>query len=367
MKAWSDAFLRRKQHATHRHPLFDAAIVASGVLLVLALATIGIRLAELRDTLTMRLERKAELLNTLVAFEAQIGYGGLIHNYKNAILRPAEVYYLYSAETDVANAFRLLDQIAGILHDIGDPLSVEPTRRTLEIYATNLQILRENLGKVVDPRQLDALVRVQTTDALKNLATLVAEARQKIQDRVNEESAAIERLADLFALSAALLMTLGLLFLRRGHLETLSIRALAGRQTAFLFDQISECVIGLSHRRDIVFLNAPARRMLGTTSMVRPFPWPEGIRIRANEAAGDAADADDLLDSAIAGESVWKLPAVVTWPDGRSFAVKFSCLKVEASDPVVAIVILLPQSGSAAPLAAAAPPPARRDVPPHDR
>ena len=166
---WMQGYLKRDAAHRRRAFLMDAAIVGLGVLLIVVLANFWIRLGELRQAQARLLERNTELLNQVVDFESEIGYGGFIHNFKNAILRPTELLYLHSAEANLASSFRTLDNISRLSASAGAPIDLLPTRNTLEQYSTALQLLKELAGSGKTSPELDRLVRIYDGDAIENL------------------------------------------------------------------------------------------------------------------------------------------------------------------------------------------------------
>lgn len=341
---WMQGYLKRDaQHRRHGF-LTDAVIVGLGVFLVVVLANFWIRLGELREAQARLLARNTELLNQVVDFESEIGYGGFIHNFKNAILRPKELIYLVSAEANLANSFRILDTISRLSASAGAPVDLTPTRTTLEQYSTALQLLKEHVDTGKTSPELDRLVRIYDGDAIENLAQLVAAVRRDLLIRVEDLTEQIGHLSDWFSLVGALLTTLGVFMLRKRHIDTVGMRGTAGRQTAYLLDQIAEGVIGLSPRREVVFLNAAARRMLGRAEGTPPFVWPETINVLPEGRSGNDPEFSDLLTRAISGENLSNILARMTLPNGNGTRlVRFSCHEVtdEFAKPIVSIVVIM--------------------------
>ncbi|MCB1351129.1 MAG: hypothetical protein KDK03_00175 [Rhodobacteraceae bacterium] len=344
---WMQGYLKRDAAHRRRAFLMDAAIVGLGVLLIVVLANFWIRLGELRQAQARLLERNTELLNQVVDFESEIGYGGFIHNFKNAILRPTELLYLHSAEANLASSFRTLDNISRLSASAGAPIDLLPTRNTLEQYSTALQLLKELAGSGKTSPELDRLVRIYDGDAIENLAQLVASVRRDLILRIESLNEQIEQLSDWFSLVGAVLMTLSVFMLRKRQMDTQGLRGAAGRQTAYLLDQIDEGVIGLSPRREVIFLNAAARRLLGRAEALPPFIWPEAIQIIPAGTSEDDLEFSDLLERAISGENLSNVLARITRPGGNGTRlVRFTCHEVtdELARPIVSVVVIMRES-----------------------
>lgn len=320
--------------------LMQAALVTIVALLAVVLVGIWIRLSDLREEQTRLLDYELELLTELVNFESAIGYGGMIHNFKNAILRPHETIYTLSAEVNLQNARLALDRIDWLLNTLDTPVEMEPIREVLEQYAAQIELIRGLDPRMTDPAQTDLLVRIYDNDALMNLSELIAATRSGLVRQLDIYAEFIDRLTDWFALAAALLVALVVFAARIHQLEGLEIKTLAGRQTEYLLDRIEEGVIGLSENRDVIFLNAPARRLLGVFPGERNFPWPKDISLVENSSDDRASD---LVARASNGENLSHKSGRLTRPDGRSFLVRFSCQRVydDYPHPVVSIIILM--------------------------
>ena len=107
--------------------------------------------------------------------ERYLGYGGFIHHFKNLVLRRDEVYFSM-AEEDVLLAFESLASLKEL--PILTPLNAElrHVEQTLNAYQTKFYALKNkqiDLNKAVT--EIDALVRVDDTQALISLQTIIAE------------------------------------------------------------------------------------------------------------------------------------------------------------------------------------------------
>lgn len=135
------------------------------ILLFIVILTLNIRMAEQH-------RQVRNLTLTQLEVERSLGYGGFIHNFKNAVLRPNEPYYLEAATRQFDELALALDTLQKRLAETGTTASLQDVRATFAIYSEKLHILREKSDGPT-ARELDALVRVTDNEALSELEILL--------------------------------------------------------------------------------------------------------------------------------------------------------------------------------------------------
>jgi PAS domain-containing protein len=311
MKKWMKTPPRPRAQDDRQRRLLNAGLALTGLMLAVVLGILWVRMTELLQVRSWLLDSSSALLIETIEFESRIGFGGFIHNYKNAILRPKELYHLVSAQADLVKALQILHSIEGLTRAIGTPVDLQPVREALEQYGRSIVLLREQAGRPISPQALDELVRIQTTGAVDSLVRLVELARQTLEDRLDEVRLRIERISDWFALAAALLTALLVFLLTKRQIDTATLQDIAGRRAQYLFDLMLEGMIAVSADRRIVFLNAPAQDLLGAAVGATPCAWPGTIRLRARDPIASDTAPDDLLAKALGGQSYQGYPALV--------------------------------------------------------
>lgn len=147
-----------REFAAHR-----ALLVAATLALVLMGIVAGHFIVE-----RTRIDRDLARLSQLHAeFERRIGYGGFIHDFKNAVLRPDEPAYLMRARTQLPRLLSLLDLIEQF-STAASNLPVDDVRSTLTRYSEQLARVAAD-GKKLSARELDKLVRVDDAAAVAGL------------------------------------------------------------------------------------------------------------------------------------------------------------------------------------------------------
>jgi len=124
-------------------------------------------------------------LEALAGIRKHMGYGGLIHAFKNYVLRADERYYL--------EAWTHMDQAKTEIETYLVNQTSETERSSLQTIGLTIDRYRENLNKArlaiatgIEPRNLDALVKVDDTSAYE--AMFVLEGYLQMQHMHHGES-----------------------------------------------------------------------------------------------------------------------------------------------------------------------------------
>ena len=121
--------------------------------------------------------------DAVINLQNQLGYGGFIHNFKNAVLRPAEKdRYLIELADNVNLIMRAISRLGANFPELEQPLV--DLIDTLNEYTENAELL-SNLD-YTDPLVADRLVRVSDDDAISSLLLLLEQRRQHTQAAYQE-------------------------------------------------------------------------------------------------------------------------------------------------------------------------------------
>ncbi|MBU2924638.1 ATP-binding protein [Colwellia sp. 1_MG-2023] len=104
-------------------------------------------------------QSRTEIYASLIELQNQIGYVGLIHNFKNAILRPNEPSYRENAFENYRIAKLLLSKFERQGALILGELNMQDTRNMLSAYNEHLLSLPELLDKEMTTHELDKFLR----------------------------------------------------------------------------------------------------------------------------------------------------------------------------------------------------------------
>lgn len=145
------------------------------------------------------------------------GYGGMIHNFKNYVLRRDQRYAL---RLRTQTAF-LLDAIDAYLGSDPDPTERDALleiRSVVEQYSANIDIIERSIPLGLSAEQIDAKVRINDSNALKALQVLEQYWRKQRQRSLNDiisalsdGDALVRSLAGLMIFLTFLLATIAVL------------------------------------------------------------------------------------------------------------------------------------------------------------
>lgn len=158
---------------------------------------------------------------TLVELENALGYGGLIHEFKNWVLRPDEARYRAGAEAGADRALRALEQLDAINRRIGLDTDLDPQRETILAYRRNIDAVAAMHAAGASTAEIDAKVRISddaALDAIDDLHRQIVDilsglARELAAERRNVRLSAV-------LLLGALAIALALFIRERGRLRT---------------------------------------------------------------------------------------------------------------------------------------------------
>jgi hypothetical protein len=148
-----------------------AAIAALGIAVYHALM-MEVRLAE---------SRIDEVVHVEADFQREIGYGGLIHNYKNFLVRGAETHRAAAIENH-RRAVRMLVAL-GAFAPGAPPEEFAAVRRALDAYRANLDVIAEAHRRGLDIREIDRRAGVDDSRALQALGVRVHEIHKALEAR----------------------------------------------------------------------------------------------------------------------------------------------------------------------------------------
>ncbi|MAF58726.1 HAMP domain-containing sensor histidine kinase [Ponticaulis sp.] len=156
-------------------------LLAAPVVMLLALPAIGLAYTR---TLNTTKDSVSEAMQLALAFNSETGYGGLIHNFKNAVLRPDESQYREAAENNAIRALQLLDQLEAMTSDGSAARRLQPTRDMVIAYARRIEGLQALNGAELPATEVDEMVRYDDTAALDNLQNFQNEFVTRLQNEM---------------------------------------------------------------------------------------------------------------------------------------------------------------------------------------
>ncbi len=129
--------------------------------------------------------RRLESVGTMIQdLDTDLGYGGLIHSFKNAVLRPDNPDYIEEAAESGRRALEGIERLKAEASDLGltgDPAAMEETRTMVETYIANLAVVADGHDRGLLPIEIDRLVQVDDAPAEQEIDAF----RTRIMDELN--------------------------------------------------------------------------------------------------------------------------------------------------------------------------------------
>jgi len=113
--------------------------------------------------------RRTQLLDTVIA---NLGYGGMVHNFKNYLLRKDQKRYLRARE-NIGGVLTALDGLDSIAKTDAERNAIDGIRITVRKYSAGLDLAAEKITTGATAKDLDKLVKVSDRPALDGLKSLV--------------------------------------------------------------------------------------------------------------------------------------------------------------------------------------------------
>jgi len=150
-------------------------------------------------------ENKKPVLVNLI--RSKMGYGGMIHAFKNYVLRGDEKYLL-KAKDSIEEIEGLIYRYTKLGHSLGEKTALEDIRKTLNQYKTKLNLVSKMLKNGATPEEIDQAVRVNDKHALLGLRTLERDIILQIEKKSEEFSLKILSIKTDEALSTVIIVSL---------------------------------------------------------------------------------------------------------------------------------------------------------------
>jgi len=157
----------------------------------------------LRGLETLRLESrpldrsaprsKAVLISEI---EALVGYGGMIHSFKNYVLRGQDEYHA-NAIGNITNIKAVISRFRTFDLSLGESNALDDMLRMLDSYQVALDSIHPMIEEGLSIEDIDAKVKVNDAPALRALRLLVQEANLEILKRSRAMDTSLSKIANV--------------------------------------------------------------------------------------------------------------------------------------------------------------------------
>ncbi len=149
-----------------------------------------------------------------------LGYGGMIHNFKNYVLRQDPIYEK-ALRVQTSYVLNAIESYLGANPDAIEEKALLDIRATVEEYAAKVDQIKRDIVAGKNPAEVDTKVRVDDSAGIAALAGL---ERHWIEQRQNKLNTIVAALSDGDALVRSLVWVMGLLTVLVGVIATLIYR-----------------------------------------------------------------------------------------------------------------------------------------------
>jgi signal transduction histidine kinase/DNA-binding response OmpR family regulator/HPt (histidine-containing phosphotransfer) domain-containing protein len=149
-------------------------------------------------------ERATAYSQSMARLRSSAGYGGLVDNFTNLLLRRDTVLYAPLIERDLSNLNEALDRLGKLTDKPDDKAALATLRRTFGDYADKYRLALQMIKAGASPAQINAAVDVPDQEALGALQQLAAGIATRAVDTERESHAANHQALLLLRAGAAL-------------------------------------------------------------------------------------------------------------------------------------------------------------------
>lgn len=139
------------------------------------------RFLNVNESWTSYLEKESRIQAEVYNLREHIGYGGLIHNYKNYLLRGDEEYKR-RLDDDSINVQRSTIVLLSLLPTEKEREVLGDIQGVIDEYFSMIKIISEMLADGSTPREIDSVVKVDDTPAIEALRFLQHESAKRTNE-----------------------------------------------------------------------------------------------------------------------------------------------------------------------------------------
>lgn len=116
------------------------------------------------------------------ALYAEFGYGGMIHSFKNYILR-RDVKHKKNALNSIVNIEGIIDEYKQLSPTTSEKTALEDITSVLKKYKSNIEVIDQGIEKKWSPEKIDSQVKISDTYALRGLKAIEQDIIYQIEKK----------------------------------------------------------------------------------------------------------------------------------------------------------------------------------------
>lgn len=275
--------------------------------LILGPAAVAVALIAYGLTLWWITDENQRLRNSGLQFEnraqdllSTIGFVGMIHDFKNCVLRAQETEYCSSAEANAERALVLIAELQSLADDLEIDVELEALTRTVQDYRARIELVRQAHAEGRSIGSIDDEVRYNDAAAAAAINTTLNLARRTLESHLER----LQWLSLLHTLGGMLtVLALAGWFIAAIQRENRRARDREARLNAVL-SAVYGGLIGLNAAGRVMMANETGARMIGAEGLTAPYDWPRGLSLLHSDRTRTLDPADDPIRRTLSGEDV---------------------------------------------------------------
>lgn len=129
--------------------------------------------------------KRSFFYSSVIALQNEIGYVGLIHNFKNAILRPDDTNYIESALVNYEAALQYVGAIEREGSDVLGNLKMTETRIMLDAYRDRIERLPTLLSQNLTISEIDGNLRFDDEPSHTEIETVALSVKGRLEEQMS--------------------------------------------------------------------------------------------------------------------------------------------------------------------------------------
>ena len=214
-------------------------------------------------------EKATHISETLASFNRSMGYGGLIHNFNNLVLRGDLERYSDVIDGNLFDLKNELAHLGALLKTKEDQDDLAVIRDVVTSYDEKAALVYEMVEQARSPVEIDAIVKINDTPAIEAMGRLIARLQPRAAavkaeaDRIQTEAKRDLLIGGAFLLGMVALVTALLNHFTRRLVTANTFVLVARKRVEKLLDEAPDAMVHVAPDGGIVRTNRQAHVLFG--------------------------------------------------------------------------------------------------------
>ena len=349
MNFWFKSIYRNKtkKMTNARFGIINVAIIFGIIVSILSLVafinTAIVRYDQVNSKWQTFNDSETQIVKAALKLNAYFGYGGMIHHFKNYVIR-GDKYYLQALEIKLKNVGSELDELSSYLNSEKELAALHVLEKVLKEYTNKIIIIGQMHDNMDEISAIDKAVKINDQDAIAALETIRSESNKR-SSKVRISTNELQKNSHDFLLLGWYLIfpivltgVLIIYYIRKVEISNKSI-ALTLKWADNILDAAPEAIIISNIEGEIVRVNQLATTLFG-------YSTEEFIKINVEQLLPNKSVTDhkklrrDFFDNSNNRQMAEARRVEAITKDGRKFFVEIgiNLVQTQEKDVVIATV-----------------------------